>query len=87
MSDLPSRDSRDAHAAALILDAYVSGRLVDREAIDYEALARYEHKRYRLATNAFYDEEVVPWDDLGAGSRSGLIAGVRHRVDAALGEV
>ncbi len=55
--------------------------------IDYEALARYEHKRYRLAANAFYDEAIGPWDDLGAGSRAGLIAGVRHRFDAASGRV
>ncbi len=67
-----------------LAQAWQSGRLVDREAIDYEALARYEHTRYRLAANAFYEEEIVPWDDLGAGSRAGLVAGVRHRVDAAL---
>ena len=41
MSDLPSRDefNRTGKGSVFICEAYAEGRLVDREAIDYEAAA------------------------------------------------
>ena len=66
MSDLPSRDFFNGNditmsgdwqlidEAVSVLDAYASGRLVDRETIDYEAMARE-----LLAAGAFRDRNIL----------------------------
>ncbi len=94
---LPSRDSfSDADIKTLykhgffdeekIIMAYVSGRLVDREALDYEAMARKVYALVRSAYNQFPDEPRKPWDDLDEISKTGLIAMAQSRVDAAIGD-
>ena len=78
MSDLPSRDefNRTGKGSVFICEAYASGRLVDREAIDYEPIAR---KMYERATVQFPPD----WDE---ADQDFWLTEAKGAVDAALGE-
>ena len=88
MAETPPLPSREAVQASMddefgdlalvyrIADEWITGRLVDREAIDYEAVAR---KMYERATTQW------PSDWLRA-DQDFWIGGVKVVVDAAIGE-
>ena len=72
MSDLPSREGNwpwvisEAHPVARpVLEAYASGRLVDREAINVEAVAAVEHDQWAHWTAYMLDnlsrENIIRW--------------------------
>ncbi len=74
---LPSREGNyTLEEADAILAAYVSRRLVDREAIDYEPIAR---KMYERSTGQFPPD----WDE---ADQPFWFNEARLAVDAALGE-
>ncbi len=96
MSELPSRvDAADwarrydevvnPRSMVNVVEAFGSGRLFDRDTIDYEAEARKVHALVRSAYNQFPDEPRKPWDDLDEISKSGLIAMARNRINVAIG--
>ena len=76
-----------------------SGRLVDREAIDYERMAKAIYKDYEGCPDS-YVEQVWSWESIPENDKAGLeardafrqtveefTASAHHAVDAALGEV
>ena len=88
MTPLPSRETVAAaiatpatpisgNAERALLEAYASGRLVDREAIDYEPIAR---KMYERATTQWPSDWLGADQDFWLGEAKGA-------VDAALEEV
>jgi hypothetical protein len=99
MNDLPSREGVAIDLALAEVDLsdtplydilviateWASGRLVDREAIDYEAEARKVHA---LVRSAYHQSPVwggrKPWESLDKISRAGLIAMARNRITAAI---
>jgi hypothetical protein len=70
----------------IIAAEWANGRLVDREAIDYEAEARKVHALVHSAYNQFPTDYRLPWGSLDEISRAGLIAMARDRITAAIGD-
>ena len=89
---------REYPAAASILRAFASGRLVDLKAIDIEAVAAVEHDQWVLWAKAVAHEVepdraarwrtfYVPYSELPEATKDSNRVWARRAVDAALGEV
>lgn len=114
MSDLPSRKKWNVpHSPETAWDIarempsferqqivarWLSGRLVDREAIDYEAMAKAIYKDYEGCPDS-YVEQVWAWESIPENDRAGLeardafrqtveefTATAHHAVAAAIGD-